>query len=255
MEANLHNNPNRHPTKYSRALYRVTVNFYKKIRSLQNFVYGKAFLLHWTSSCEKAQPFDKHLVGLGLWTKKEKNISVLLPQTDISRWAYCLFLIPTSTEVCASARKKKTFVPPPHHFQLLTNQHMTHRSVMNDGILCCGSRTIHMKYLWQHSLYILLFVFKHFTKWNLEETLATNRCERDKDKFPLYKHRQCCALWKVEWIQPFCPEKEIARWQDKSHLVFLDFLLFSNKESTHAELLRETALTRTLPDATRSLWW
>lgn len=187
--------------------------------------------------------------------KRKKKISVLLPQTDIGRWAYCLFLIPTSTEVCASARKKKTFVPPPHHFQLLTNQHMTHRSVMNDGILCCGSRTIHMKYLWQHSLYILLFVFKHFTQWNLEETLATNRCERDKDKFPLYKHRQGCALWKVEWIQPFCPEKEIARWQDKSHLVFLDFLLFSNKESTHAELLRETALTRTLPDATRSLWW
>ena len=85
MEANLHNNPNRHPTKYSRALYRVTVNFYKKIRSLQNLVYGKAFLLHWTSPCEKAQPFDKHFVGLGLWTKKEKNISVLLPQTDISR--------------------------------------------------------------------------------------------------------------------------------------------------------------------------
>lgn len=53
--------------------------------------------------------------------------------------------------------------------------------------------------------------------------------------------------------QLFCPQKEIARWQDKSHLVFLDFLLFSNKESTHAELLRETALTRTLPDATRSL--
>lgn len=136
MEANLHNNPNRDVTKYSRALYRVTVNFYKKIRSLQNLVYGKAFLLHWTSSCEKAQPFDKHLVGLGLWTKKEKNISVLLPQTDIGRWAYCLFLIPTSTEVCASARKKKTFVPPPHHFQLLTNQHMTHRPVMNDGIKC-----------------------------------------------------------------------------------------------------------------------
>lgn len=53
--------------------------------------------------------------------------------------------------------------------------------------------------------------------------------------------------------QPFCPQKEITSWQDKSHLVFLDFLLFSNKESTHAELLRETALTRTLPDATRSL--
>lgn len=85
MEANLHNNPNRDATKYSRALYRVTVNFYKKIRSLQNLVYGKAFLLHWTSSCEKAQPFDKHLVGLGLWTTKEKNISVLLPKTDIGR--------------------------------------------------------------------------------------------------------------------------------------------------------------------------
>lgn len=53
----------------------LTVNFHKKIRSLQNLVYGKALLLHWTSSCEKAQLFDKHLVGLGLWTKKEKNIS------------------------------------------------------------------------------------------------------------------------------------------------------------------------------------
>lgn len=40
----------------------------------------------------------------------------------------------------------------------------------------------------------------------------------------------------------------------QSHLVFLDLLLFSSKESTDADLLLWTALTKTLPDATRSLW-
>lgn len=40
----------------------------------------------------------------------------------------------------------------------------------------------------------------------------------------------------------------------QSHLLFLDLLLFSSKESTDADLLLWTALTKTLPDATRSLW-
>ena len=51
--------------KTFRELYRKMDNL-KKIRSLQNLVYGKAFLSHWTSLCENAQLFVRHLDGLGL---------------------------------------------------------------------------------------------------------------------------------------------------------------------------------------------
>ena len=203
MEANLHNNPNRDAKKYSRTLYRVTVNFYKKIRSLQNLVYGKAFLLHWTSSCEKAQLFDKHLVGLGLWTKKEK-------------WHRKDELVPTSIDVSCMCKKEENILCH-HHITFgswpISTWHQLWMMEFCIVVLTFESvdesygMTIHMKYLWQHSLYILLFVLKHFRKWNMEDTLATNRCERDKDKFPLYKHRQGCALWKVEWIQCSEPVK------------------------------------------------
>lgn len=48
------------------------MKLFKKIRSLQNLVYGKAFLVHWASASEKAQVFIRHFDGLALGTN-EKN--------------------------------------------------------------------------------------------------------------------------------------------------------------------------------------
>lgn len=62
-----------HSRKTFIELYR-KMNYLKKIRSLQNLVYGKAFLSHWTSPCENAQLFVRHLDGLGLCKRKKKQV-------------------------------------------------------------------------------------------------------------------------------------------------------------------------------------
>ena len=149
--------------------------------------------------------------------KGKKYIRVLLPQNDMGRWAYCLFLMPTSIEASCMRKKEENICATTTSLSALNQLawHIAQLWMMEFCIVVLPfesvdesyDMTIQMKYLWQQSLYFLLFAFKHFTKWNLEETFATNMCERDKDKFSLHKHRQGCTLWKVEWIQCSEPVK------------------------------------------------